>query len=258
MAFYGLPPEDLDTVIKLTIQIMDIYKKHDQPVIAADNMLLACRTMGFMENPLFEEAIQQYCNDENGQIILQNISKFWRLHVYTWCCNQAMRIDGSLVECGVHMGLYSLVMMKALEFGRSDKEMFLYDTFGGLSEAFSSSQERSIVDGVYDIPDWEKSVRELFSPYPNAHVVRGVVPDVLHTTAPEAVSFLHLDMNAADAEISAFDFFRSRLSPGAFILLDDFGRSEYGALNRAHTNLFEESGHNILELPTGQGLVVWH
>ncbi len=57
MAFYGLPPEDLNTVIELTIQIMDIYKKHDQPVIAVDNMLLACRSMGFMKNPHFEEAI---------------------------------------------------------------------------------------------------------------------------------------------------------------------------------------------------------
>ncbi len=169
-----------------------------------------------------------------------------------------MCVDGSLVECGVHMGLYSLVMMKTLEFGSSGKEMFLYDTFDGLSEAFSSREERTIVGGVHDIPDWEKSVRELFSPYPNAHVVRGTVPDVLQTTAPEAVSFLHLDKNAADAEISAFDFFRSRLSPGAIILLDDFGRSEYDALNRAHINLFKETGHNILELPTGQGLAVWH
>jgi len=257
MSFYGIPPEDLDEVIKLTIRIMDIYEKHNQPIISTDNMLVAMRSMSFMNEPRFDAAIQQYCRDQDGEIILDNIMKFWRLHVYTWCCAQALKRDASLVECGVHLGLYSLVMMKTLNFEGTGREMYLYDTFEGLPDGLSSSRERAQVDGVYDIPDWEHRVRESFSPYANAHVIRGRVPEILSETAPQTVSLLHIDMNAALAEIAALDFFRPRLVPGAIILLDDFGRAEYAELGQAHRDWFGAIDLEILELPTGQGMVIW-
>jgi len=256
MAFYGIPEEDRKKVMEHTLAIIEIYQRNNQTVLNADNMLLAMRSTRFMSDADFNEAIQLYCHDADGVLLNNNITKFWRLHVYTWCCEQALKLDGDLVECGVHMGLYSLVMMKTLKFANSGRNMVLYDTFEGLSEEFSSAGERALVAGVYDIPDWEKQVRESFSVYQNASVIKGNVPEVLADTAPDRVSFLHLDMNAASAEIAALEFFWPRLVPGAIILLDDYGRAENLEIGEAHETWFGDKGMKILELPTGQGFVL--
>jgi O-methyltransferase len=211
-----------------------------------------------MEETEFSAAIRQYCFGPDGYVVIDNMTKFWRLHVYTWCCSQALRQEGSLVECGVHMGLYSLVMAKTLDFNKFDREMYLYDTFEGLSEELSTQHERQVVGGAYDIPDWEKQVRESFTPYPGMKVIRGLIPDILEENAPDLVSFLHLDMNSAVAEAHAIAFFQSRMAPGAIILLDDFGREEYSDMNAVHNDIFGKLGRRILELPTGQGIVMWN
>jgi len=256
MAFYGLPAQDRDKVLEHTRAIADLYRKNEKTIINVDNMLLAMRSMIFWEDPDFDAAVNAYCYDAQGQLP-NNLTKVWRLHVYTWSCAQALDLDGDLIECGVHMGLYSLVMMKTLNFAGNGKEMYLYDTFEGLPEEYSSANERALVDGVYDIPAWEQQVRESFSAYPNAHVIKGEVPDILADTAPAAISFLHLDMNAAQAELAALDFLHPRLTPGAVILMDDFGRTENLEIGQAHKAWFEAKGRKILELPTGQGLVIW-
>jgi len=259
MPFYGVPDEnDLQAIRAHTQAIFDIYTRNNQPILNADNMLLAMRSTNFMSDPDFNDAIQQQCRDDDGEVINNNIVKFWRIHVFTWCCTQALRLSGDFVECGVHMGLYSLTMMQALEFASLNREMYLYDTFEGLSAEQSTIREIIQVEGVYDIPQWEEEVRRSFEPYPNARVIRGRVPDVLQETAPERVAFLHLDMNSAEAERTAFDFFRPLLVPGALILMDDFGRSENMEIGLAHDKAFAGLGRRILELPTGQGLVIWN
>lgn len=51
----------------------------------------------------------------------------------------------------------------------------------------------------------------------------GMVPDVLATQCPERISLLHLDMNAAKAEIGALDRLFDLVVPGGFVVFDDFG-----------------------------------
>ena len=97
-----------------------------------------------------------------------------------------------------------------------------------------------------------------FAIYPNVQVVKGVVPEIFETTVPERIAFLHLDLNAGAAETSALDYLAPRLCDGAMVLLDDFGRLEMLELCQAHLEWWGRHGHMILELPTGQGLVIYH
>ena len=112
--------------------------------------------------------------------------------------------------------------------------MFLFDTFTGLAEDYSSENERAIVGyALKDPAQWYVEVRDRFAPYPNVEVVRGVVPDVLNDNSPAAVAFLHLDMNAAAAEVGALDALFERVCDGGIILMDDYGRYEYAELHAA-------------------------
>jgi O-methyltransferase len=99
-------------------------------------------------------------------------------------------------------------------------------------------------------------VRQVFARFPNVEIVQGIVPDTFPEACPEAISFLHLDMNSAASEIAALEHLYDLLSPGAMVVLDDYGWTGYGAQKQAEDAFFAAKGQSVLELPTGQGLVL--
>lgn len=81
------------------------------------------------------------------------------------------------------------------------------------------------------------------------------MPDIFAQIAPDRLALLHLDLNAAKAEVAALDSLGGRFSNGAVVLMDDYGRREQKELAEALTVWWWERDHPILELPTGQGMV---
>ncbi len=74
-------------------------------------------------------------------------------------------------------GFYSAVLIQYLDFAAIDKRMYLFDTFAGLSEEYSTDRERQVVGDTYDLVEsWVEGVRKRFEPYPNVVVKKGVVP----------------------------------------------------------------------------------
>ncbi|MCK7581381.1 MAG: hypothetical protein MZV65_40950 [Chromatiales bacterium] len=67
-----------------------------------------------------------------------------------------------------------------------------------------------------------------------------------------------MDLNQAPAEIGALQQIIPVLAPGAVIILDDYGWWGYRQQKEAEDPLFAEYGLEVLELPTGQGLVLNH
>mgnify|MGYP000179091681 FL=1 len=63
-------------------------------------------------------------------------------------------------------------------------------------------------------------------------------------------------MNNADAEISTLEYLWDRIVPGASIVLDDYGWLAYRAQKEVEDPFFAKRGYSVLELPTGQGLVI--
>ena len=88
------------------------------------------------------------------------------------------------------------------------------------------------------------------------HVVKGTVPDSLDRCAPDRIAFLHLDLNAALAETAALDKLAGRISDGGIVLMDDYGRQENLELHRSLNDWWRRHGHSVLELPSGQGMVI--
>jgi hypothetical protein len=55
--------------------------------------------------------------------------------------------------------------------------------------------------------------------------------------------------------VAALDFFWDKLSPGAPVVLDDYGWTLHAAQKEAMDVLATDRGVKILELPTGQGVL---
>jgi hypothetical protein len=63
-------------------------------------------------------------------------------------------------------------------------------------------------------------------------------------------------MNCAYPESAALQYFWNRLSPGAFVLLDDYAYFGCESQIEAIDSLALSLGFNVLSLPTGQGLIM--
>ena len=99
-------------------------------------------------------------------------------------------------------------------------------------------------------------VKNLFKNDKNALIIKGMLPDILEKNAPEKISFLHLDLNSVEGEISTLEVLFDKVVSGAIIILDDFGWFGYRKQCRAELKWFANKGYQILEMPTGQGMVI--
>ena len=99
-------------------------------------------------------------------------------------------------------------------------------------------------------------MKERFAAFPNVHIHQGSVPDSFASGTPDSVAYLHIDMNAAEPERAALEFFWNRLVPGAPVILDDYAWVACWQQKQAMDEFALQVGCEILTLPTGQGMLM--
>ena len=218
-------------------------------VYAQDNLITFNRNLTFFSHDKkFEASFNKNAKTE------QEKSLAWRLHTLCWASKLALKVPGDFVECGVWHGFSFQVITDYLDFGQVPKQLYLYDTYEGIPESYNS-ENRS--NGAYanDKNVYEKVV-ERFSPMRNVQVVKGTVPDSFAQACPDKIALLHIDMNSSKSEIAALACLFDRVSLGGIIIFDDFGWLGYDKQTVAEIDFMRERGHEILELPTGQGMMI--
>ncbi|MEM7236489.1 MAG: TylF/MycF/NovP-related O-methyltransferase, partial [Pseudomonadota bacterium] len=232
---------------------LDLFQDIFGSVYAQDNLIGLQRSAGFEDDPRFRAAFDAHARTD------QEKSLMWRLHTLIWAAENCLDVSGDFVECGVWHGFSFAVITEYLRFETVKKQLYLYDTFRGIPDALNSENRSNKVyqlEAAADPDATVKQVREVFARFPNVEIVQGIVPDTLAEACPDAISFLHLDMNSAASEIAALEHLYDRLSPGAMVILDDYGWTGYAAQKQAEDAFFAAKGQLVLELPTGQGLVL--
>lgn len=231
------------------------------PGAYASDGLISIHRHAFLDDPAFQRAYQRGVRALGGQDFYQ---WQWRVNVGLWAAANASRLDGDFVECGVSYGFLSSAVMEFLDWDRLGKTFYLLDTFAGLDPRFITADERragalkknqrSLRYGFY--ASSVDSVRANFAQWRNQRIIVGVVPETLDQVDAHAVAFLHIDMNCAPPEVDALRFFWPRLSPGAFVLLDDYAFIGAEEQRLAMNALASELRVPICALPTGQGLLI--
>ena len=247
--FYGIGPEKVPQLQAALDSLRELFPRE---VFATDMMIVMWRNLTFLRNPQFMNAMRTVAETE------QEKSLIWRLHVLTWAGTCALHVPGDFVECGVLRGFSSAVVCKYLDFANVPKWFYLYDTFSGPAEQFSTAEERrkwSRHENLKD-PNLVERVRQTFAPYRNVQIVQGAVPQSFSQAVPEKIAYLHIDMNSAQAEVGALEYLYDRVSPGGMIVLDDFGWVCNFEQTVAELQFFKNRNVPILELPTGQGLIL--
>lgn len=150
-------------------------------------------------------------------------------------------LPGAIVECGVWRGGSMMaVAMTLLDMGETDRNLFLFDTYTGMTTPGVADVSRSGVKATEkfqrratgsDSSDWclagMDDVREnmLKTGYPinRVHLIQGKVEDTLPGQAPSAIAILRLDTDWYASTKHEMEHLYPRLAEGGLLIIDDYG-----------------------------------
>lgn len=212
-------------------------------IYAGDNLFTYQRNLSFLDDEPFMAAWRRHAGDAVEKAIL------WRTAILLGGVRNGLKLEGDFVECGCYKGTSVRILCDTVDFATVDKRYFLYDLF--------EYDEATMANGMPEHgASLYESVRRRFADLPRVVVTQGRVPAVLQSVAPEKIAFMHLDMNSAAAEVGALEMLWDRMVPGALLVLDDYGWEGYRAQKLAEDAWLGARGFHVIELPTGQGMVI--
>ncbi len=226
----------------------DFYRLHFRAAYNEDG-LVTVHNADFLKDDQFLKAYNAALHRQPGTYI------HWRAHVTQWAGYHAKQLEGDFVECGVNRAFLSSSVMEYIDFkAMHDRKFYLFDTYCGLVEDLVSDEDHAAHRNLYT--DCYEYVKNSFLDHENVIVVKGIVPDSLHTVSIKNVAYLSIDMNCVQPEIEALRFFWPKMVPGGIIVLDDYGFSGHEAQKRGADEFADQAGVKVLSMPTGQGLLI--
>lgn len=210
---------------------------------SADNVICWNRNFSFMSDEPFMAVMRKNATSNIEMTII------WRTYILCHFARLARGLPGDFVEVGAYKGNTANVIADRIDMAASGKQYYLYDAF----EHKESDLHHAMPEHG---PQLYEQVKERFAGYPFVKVIRGYVPESFEQGFPEKIAFAHVDLNQAPAEVEALKRIVPNMVPGAVLVLDDYGWWSYGSQKAAEDPLLASYGLDVLELPTGQGLVI--
>lgn len=150
-------------------------------------------------------------------------------------------IEGDIVECGVWKGGSMLAIAEMLvQLGQTDRKLFLYDTFEGMSEpteediSFANQKAGEMLKEDKDKENnlvWAYSTLETvqqtmaLTSYPKTQInyVKGKVEETIPSTLPGQIALLRLDTDWYESTRHELEHLFPRLVKNGVLIIDDYG-----------------------------------
>ena len=185
-----------------------------------------------------------------------------RIHQAIWCADHAIKLDpkASFIELGTGRGYVMSSVLGSLEYLNQSMfgpPVFLFDTFKSFATDHKSLQNSDLGRNIYYAESFEE-VMKTFSRYPNVTLVRGKLPESLESMnlTLEKISFLHIDLNAPEIEISCLMWLWEKILPGGVLLIDDYAGGGFEYTYKLFNNIAKELNISILTTASGQGIAI--
>lgn len=150
-------------------------------------------------------------------------------------------IKGDFVECGVWKGGSSmLIALSLIKFGLTDRKVYLYDTFEGMSqpsdkdisnsgdsaEELLQAEDKMKQDSVWcysSIDEVRSNLALTNYPQNNLYFIKGKVEDTLLTDVPGNIALLRLDTDWYESTKVELEVLYPLLQEKGILIIDDFG-----------------------------------
>lgn len=140
-------------------------------------------------------------------------------------------IPGDFIETGVWRGGCCILMKGVLKSNGSYRKVYVADSFEGLPKPNAKKYPKDSGDTHYAHNDAlavsVEQVKANFAAYDlldeSVVFVKGLFQDTLHKLPNEPLALLRLDGDMYESTIVALEALYPRLSPGGYIIIDDYG-----------------------------------
>jgi len=149
------------------------------------------------------------------------------------------KIEGAIAECGVwNGGSMMTAAMTLVGEGDTSRDLFLYDTFEGMStptEADRSYDGVAASDQLAETPEGEgvwcySSLDEVKAnlgsiPYPQTriHYIKGKIEETIPENSPRSLAVLRLDTDWYESTRHELRYLFPLLVDGGILIIDDYG-----------------------------------
>jgi hypothetical protein len=175
----------------------------------------------------------------------------------------ANSIPGDIAECGVWKGGSSMfIAMMALRLGMQDRQLWLFDTFEGMSEPGEEDKDHSGVSAKAQLDKADRNVSESVWCYSsldevkanmartgydpaNLHFIQGKVEDTIPGSLPGKLALLRLDTDWFASTYHELIHLYPQLNKDGVLIIDDFGHWE-GAKKAVLQYFQEHDMHPLL------------
>lgn len=205
--------------------------------------VIADHSRVILEDVAFRRFFSQF-SDENWT----SFERKWNLKEFL---KLTRGISGDFAECGVFRGGSAFLMCQEAQV--QNKHVHLFDSFQGLSQP-QTHEDSHWSEG--DLAIDEDTVKTNMSPYTNFSTYAGWIPERFREISTKTFSFVHVDVDLEQPTHDSIEFFFPRLAPGGILLLDDHGSSLCPGAREAALNYFSSRNEDVLDIATGQGLVI--
>lgn len=213
-------------------------------MFCSDNLITWNKNLSFLRDPFFLDTL----NDPNVHFVEK--STIWRNYVLLYFAELASHVAGDFLELGCHTGFTASEVVKKVDFDKLGKKYYLYDLF-----AWNEGDQHTQLEGHRN-PHMYEDVVARFAAHPFVRIIKGSVPESFAEGFPEQVAFAHIDMNHPPPEVGALEAILPRLSSRGVVIFDDYGWWGYSAQKIALDPIIARYNLNVLELPTGQALLI--
>jgi O-methyltransferase len=166
-------------------------------------------------------------------------------------------IEGDFVECGVWKGGSSMLMALMLKHhGKTNRKLYLYDTFEGMSEptkfdkTFSGQsatellkkEKKEIASSLWCYSSLDEVKNNLFLtgfPPENIIFIKGKVENTLKENLPGSTSLLRLDTDWYESTKIELELLFPLLKEKGILIIDDFGH--WDGAKKAVTEYFKKN-----------------
>jgi len=219
------------------------------------------KNLGFMEDPRFIEAYNWsvFYEFDGKKSHWRNRDLRWRVHICIWAAQQALKLDGDFVECGVDTAMFSGAIVKYLNFETTQRQFYLFDTYEGIPESSGMTEHEQRRRRKRNANAYFNSfafVKDKMKAFNNAHMVKGFLPDTLAEIQGIKISYLSVDLNNAPSEKAVIERLWDQLTPGAIVVIDDYGFVGFEPQYKVWNDFAKSKGQMVATLPTGQGLLI--
>lgn len=186
-------------------------------------------------------------------------SLMWRHYIVFWSASYAAKIaragTKNFVECGVCDGLTSFFALSAGSRSGDDWGGFLYDAWEAMRGDLLLESEKAN-QGEYSYLNVDVTRANLASFGDHVRFNKGYIPDSFDVSEnPEAIVWMHIDLNSATPTIAALNYFWPRMVAGGVVLFDDYAWPGYEDTRNLVLAWLKDKDGTLLPLPTGQALI---